>query len=232
MLPADTRVLADGAAVAAEACRLIATAAREAIRERGIFRLVLAGGTTPGRAYRLLAATAQDWADWEIFWGDERCLPTGDPGQNAAMAQTLWLGQVGIPPGRIHPIPVELGPEAAAAAYAVLLSEHQPFDLVLLGMGEDGHTASLFPDAPARIEPVVAVHGAPKPPAERVSLNYASLRASRRQLVLVTGTDKASALAAWRMGGDLPIARAVTGTACLLLDAAAATSAGIVPPVF
>lgn len=229
MLPVDTRLLADAEAVAVEACRLIASAAQEAIRQRRVFRLVLAGGSTPGRAYRLLAATAQEWAAWEIFWGDERCLPTADPARNSRMAQDLWLGKVAIPAAQIHAIPAELGPEKAAVQYRQIIADRQPFDLVLLGMGEDGHTASLFPHQPEQTAPVIAVHAAPKPPAERVSLNFRSLRLSHRQLVLITGAEKSAALAAWQHGEALPIAGAVNSDACLLIDTAA--SADLVPPV-
>jgi len=229
MLPADTHLLADAEAVAAEACRLIGNAAQDAIRQRRLFRLVLAGGHTPRRCYQLLAATEQDWAAWEIFWSDERCRPAGHPERNDCMAQAVWLGRVAIPAAQLHPIPVELGPEKAATRYGALLAEHLPFDLVLLGMGEDGHTASLFPQAAAQDAPVIAVHGAPKPPAERVSLNYQSLQACRQQLVLVTGGEKSSALAAWQQNAGLPIARAVTNHACLLTDVAAGRLAGLGP---
>ena len=218
MLPADTRVLADPAAVAAEACRLISAAAAAAIAQRRIFRLVLAGGTTPGRVYQQLATTAQQWAAWEIFWGDERCLPADDPGRNSRMAQTRWLDHVAIPATQIHPIPAELGAAEAAAQYAETIRDKPPFDLVLLGIGEDGHTASLFPGRKAQADAVISVHDAPKPPAERVSLNFETLRACRQQLVIVTGAEKAAALAAWQHGQNLPIAQAVRRDACLLLD--------------
>lgn len=222
MLPADTRLLADGEALASEACRMIVDAAQEAIRERRIFRLVLAGGSTPVRAYQLLATTKQDWAAWEIFWGDERCLPAGHPARNSAQAQQAWLAHVPIPAAQVHAIPAELGADEAAAAYAKTIADHLPFDLVVLGMGEDGHTASLFPESADAAGPVIAVHGAPKPPAERVSLNYQTLRACRRQLVLVGGAGKAAALTAWRQGDELPIAQAATANACLLVDTGAA----------
>lgn len=222
MLPADTRLLADGEALASEACRVIAEAAQEAIGARRIFRLVLAGGSTPGRAYQRLATARQEWAAWEIFWGDERCLPADHPGRNSWTAHQDWLAHVPIPAAQVHAIPAELGAEPAAAAYAETIADQLPFDLVVLGMGEDGHTASLFPGSADATGPVVAVHGAPKPPAERVSLNYPSLRACRRQLILVGGTGKAAALAAWRQGDPLPIALAATGNACLLVDTRAA----------
>lgn len=222
MLPADTRLLADGEALASAACRLIIEAAQEAIDERRIFRLVLAGGSTPGRAYQWLATARQEWAAWEIFWGDERCLPVDHPGRNSWTAQQEWLAHVPIPAAQVHIIPAEIGAELAAAAYAETIADQLPFDLVLLGMGEDGHTASLFPGAADATGAVIAVHGAAKPPAERVSLNYPSLRACRRQLILVSGAGKAAALAAWRQGDPLPIAQAATDNACLLVDTKAA----------
>lgn len=218
MLPADTRVLADPAAVATEACRLIGAAAAAAIAQREIFRLVLAGGTTPSQIYQRLATTAQQWAAWEIFWGDERCLPADDPGRNSHMAQTCWLDHVAIPAAQIHPIPAELGAAEAAAQYSETIRNKQPFDLVLLGIGEDGHTASLFPGRKVQAGAVIAVHDAPKPPTERVSLNFATLRACRQQLVIITGSEKAAALAAWQHGQNLPIAQAVRRDACLLHD--------------
>lgn len=218
MLPANTRVLATPEAVATEACHLISIAADAAIRERRAFRLVLAGGSTPQRTYELLAATSQNWAAWEIFWSDERCLPAAHTARNDRMAQDAWLDRVAIPPANLHPIPVELGAEMAAAAYAKLVQDKQPFDLVLLGMGEDGHTASLFPGVLDAAVLTVAVHNAPKPPAERVSLGLACLRACRQQLVQVTGVGKAQALAAWARDEDLPISRCVRADAYLLLD--------------
>lgn len=218
MLPADTRVFADSDAVAAEACRLIGAAAHKAIGERRVFRLVLAGGSTPGRAYRLLGATAQNWAAWEIFWGDERCLPLDHPERNDRMARELWLARAAIPEPNIHPISAETGAARAAAGYAEVIAGKQPFDLAILGMGEDGHTASLFPGGEVGDTSVVAVSDAPKPPSGRVSLGYQVLRACRGQLVLVTGAAKSAALAAWRRGDDLPIARAVRSDACLLVD--------------
>ena len=231
MLPVDTRVLADAEAVAVEACRLIGVAAKLAIRERGVFRIVLAGGSTPGRTYQLLAATEQEWMSWEIFWGDERCLPAAAPERNSRLAQELWLQRVAIPPTQIHPIAAELGAEEASVLYGKVIADRQPFDLVLLGMGEDGHTASLFPGAAENCAPVIAVHDAPKPPARRVSLNFQTLRASRAQLALVTGAEKSCALAAWQHGEQLPIARAAGTSACLLVDAAACGSARLLPTI-
>jgi 6-phosphogluconolactonase len=179
----------------------------------------------------MLAGMVQDWSAWEIFWSDERCLPAEHPDRNSCMAHEVWLSRVAIPAGQIHAIPAELGATRAAAEYSALIVDRQPFDPVLLGMGQDGHTASLFSTSGDHIAPVIAVHGAPKPPSERVSLNFQTLRTSRKQLVLVTGADKSAALLAWQQDARLPIAHAVRSDACLLADAEAGQSATIMTPV-
>ncbi len=208
--PVETRwqVYPDAAAVAMAAARRILASARSAITERRAFHLVLAGGGTPQAAYRLLAQAEADWSRWHIWFGDERCLPPADPERNSRMAASAWLERVAIPPAQVHPIPAELGSEAAAERYAAAVRPVLPFDLVLLGMGEDGHTASLFPGQQHPPEELVhPVHAAPKPPPERVSLGLAALAASRGLLVLVSGKGKCSAVRRWRAGEDLPVAR-------------------------
>jgi 6-phosphogluconolactonase len=208
--PEATRwqVYPDAAAVATAAAERILSASRCAITERGAFHLVLAGGGTPQAAYRLLAQAEADWSRWHIWFGDERCLPPDDPERNSRMAASAWLERVPIPSAQVHPIPAEMGPEAAAERYAEAFGPVLPFDLVLLGMGEDGHTASLFPGQ--RHPPGELVHpvrGAPKPPPERVTLGLTALAASRSLLVLVTGAGKCQAVRRWRAGEDLPVAR-------------------------
>jgi 6-phosphogluconolactonase len=202
-------VLEDAEAVAQRACQRISEAAASAIGERGVFSLVLAGGSTPKRCYELLAATRQDWPRWQIYFGDERCLPRNDPGRNSIMAAEALLTRVPIPEANVHAIPAERGAPAAASAYAESLANALPFDLVLLGMGEDGHTASLFPGhASPEDERVHAVFDAPKPPPERVSLSETTLANARAVLFLVTGASKRAAAAAWRAGDrTLPVAR-------------------------
>lgn len=195
------------AAVADEAASRILAAASEAIAQHGRFRLVLAGGRTPEAAYRLLAAADADWRRWEIYFGDERCLPTGDLQRNSRMAANAWLDRVNIPAAQIHIIPAESGPHEGARRYEPLIAAALPFDLVLLGLGGDGHTASLFPGhrhPPGRL--VLPVTGAPKPPPERISLSAAALGRARRVLVLVTGRDKRAAVARWKSGQPLPVA--------------------------
>lgn len=206
-LPATRwHVYADAAAVAAAAADRILAAAAAAIDARGRFRLVLAGGGTPQAAYRLLARRQQDWTPWHIYYGDERCLPAGHPERNSRMAEDAWLSRVPIPASQQHPIPAELGPEAAALLYAPLVETARPFDLVLLGLGEDGHTAGLFPGHGPGTDWVVPVHDAPKPPADRVSLSAAALSSARELIFLATGAGKRTAVAAWRHGAGLPAA--------------------------
>ena len=213
-------MLNDAGAVAHRAAQEILASAARAIAERGRFRVVLAGGTTPIAAYHRLAGEDARWDAWEVYFGDERCLPIGHAERNSLAAQTALLGRVLIPPGQVHPIPAELGPDAAAAAYTRAIASAMPFDLVLLGMGEDGHTASLFPGrAFAEDALVIPVRNAPKPPPDRVSLTPRALGDCRAMLILVTGTGKREALAAWRKGADLPVARAAeAGRALVLTD--------------
>jgi 6-phosphogluconolactonase len=220
----ETRVLEDAQAVTAETVAIVLAAAADAIAARGAFHLVLTGGSTPQAAYRALAEASAQWAHWHIYHGDERCLPVDDPERNSRAADLAWLDHVPIPREQIHPIPAEEGAEQAAAAYGRVLASVLPFDLVLLGMGEDGHTASLFPGHEIRPGPLVMpVHNSPKPPPDRVSLTPSALCRSRRMLVIVTGAGKREAVTLWQGGEGLPVARvAVAGNALVLLDRAAA----------
>ncbi|MCG8429487.1 MAG: 6-phosphogluconolactonase [Chromatiales bacterium] len=210
-------------AVATAAADLIIAAAAEAIHERGAFHMVLAGGSTPARCYQLLTQHATSWQQWHLYFGDERCLPPEHPERNSRMAAETLTNKVPIPTHQVHPIPAHLGAEQAATSYATLIEAILPFDLILLGMGEDGHTASLFPDHQHPAEKsVVAVSDAPKPPPERVSLNYTALNRCRQLLLLVTGAGKRQALQQWRDGTPLPVAQLhPQGEATLLVDSAA-----------
>ncbi len=194
--------------VADAAARIIGELARHAIETRGHFSLVLAGGRTPQAAYERLARQQHDWSRWEFFFGDERCLPPFHPERNSFMARQALLDHLPLEAHQIHEIPAELGPEEGARRYEPLVRGARPFDLVLLGLGEDGHTASLFPHhqpPPERL--VIPVNDAPKPPPERVSLNYPALSAARGVVFLVTGAGKREALARWRHGELIPAAR-------------------------
>lgn len=219
--------LPDADAVAREAAQHIQSAAQKAIASRDWFSLVLAGGGTPLAAYRLLSRTQQAWSRWQIWFGDERCLPPEHPDRNSLMAFRAWLDQVDIPAENIHPIPAERGPEAAAADYSAQIAPILPFDLVLLGIGEDGHTASLFPGDCHPDHPLAQpVHNASKPPPERVSLSPLALSSCREMLVMVSGSSKRRALQGWKTGQALPISE-ITARApkVLVLHDEAATQA-------
>lgn len=207
------QVFADAEALASHAAARVTALCRQAIEDHGSCHLVLAGGHTPRRCYELLRAMALPWQAVHIWFGDERCLPPGDPERNDAMADDALLAHVPIPPAQVHRIAAEQGPEEAAKAYAALLANAPAMDIVLLGMGEDGHTASLFPHNPALDDArlAVPVHDAPKPPPERVSMGYAVLNTARHRLVLVAGKGKAAALARVRSGEALPVARLAEG---------------------
>jgi 6-phosphogluconolactonase len=182
--------------------------AAEALAARNVFHLVLAGGGTPEKLYRALASQQQDWSRWQIWFGDERSLAEHDPQRNSRMAALAWLDRVAIPRENIHAIPAELGATQAAQSYADTLREIGTFDLVLLGLGQDGHTASLFPGHPWGAESdapdTLAVFDAPKPPPQRVTLSARRLSDARCVLFLVTGADKRPALNNWQTGMSIP----------------------------
>ncbi len=189
----------------------IAELSESAIEARGLFRIALAGGESPRRCYETLRELPLDWMRVYVYFGDERCLPQGDAQRNDTMAYQTLLNHVAIPAEHIHVIPAEKGALRAAVDYASLLENDLPLDLVLLGMGEDGHTASLFPDNPALqgTASAVAVFNAPKPPPERVSLSMSTLNNARHKLFLVAGAGKREALQAIANGASLPAAKVI-----------------------
>ena len=199
--------------VALAAYQQILDAAKYAIAKRGSFKLVLAGGGTPEKVYRLLAQADADWERWFISYGDERCLPIGHADRNSLMAESAFLDKVAIPKAQIFTIPAELGPEAAAQQYRQIVAAALPFDLVLLGMGEDGHTASLFPGHQHNEDELAhAVYNSPKPPPERVSISALALSDTQQLIFLITGANKQDAVNSWRSGEDLPVATIIPKT--------------------
>jgi 6-phosphogluconolactonase len=218
--------LADAEAVAARAAREIATHIERARRERGVAHLALSGGTTPGRAYELLADALNEWQSIEIWFADERCVGPDDRESNYRMARETLLDRVPVDAAQVHRMQGELGPEAGAARYSELLRERVPaapapaappatppanaggsplaplpsLDAIVLGIGPDGHVASLFPDAPTLSAPPEAVclpvHDSPKPPPQRITLSLALLHAARRCILLATTADKRAAVTA------------------------------------
>lgn len=176
--------------VAAAAAADIAEALREGARS-----LVLAGGTTPQRCYELLAHMDVVWGRVSILFGDERCVPPNHPDSNYRMAKEALLDRVA--PATVYRMPAELGPDEAAGLYAHVVAAVAPLDVVLLGVGEDGHTASLFPGHPALKASglAVGIRDSPKPPPQRVTLTLNALRSARRVIILATGAGKADAVA-------------------------------------
>lgn len=175
------------------------------------FAIVLAGGQTPLELYRMLASSPMQWQKWRVYFGDERCLPQEDPDRNSFQALQALLRQAPIPAQHIHIPPAERGAAEAASSYDRELDAAGTFDLVLLGLGEDGHTASLFPGHDIGLEAsaagVLPVFDAPKPPSERISLSARRLSQARTVMFLVTGESKREALMRWRQGQPIPASR-------------------------
>jgi 6-phosphogluconolactonase len=208
--------------VAARAATYVTRRLRRAREERGVAHVALSGGTTPGRTYELLAGEPADWLGVEVWFADERCVAPEDDQSNYRLAAEALLSPAGIDPSRVHRMEGELGPEEGARRYAGALQERiapgatpspgeiaggagnpptpPVFDLIVLGIGPDGHIASLFPGAPtldAGEQAIcLGIHDSPKPPPERITLSLAVLRAARRCLLLATGASKADAIAA------------------------------------
>ena len=210
-------------AVAHAALSEILRIADLAIGQHGRFKLVLAGGSTPQRVYQLLTEQHCDWSRWHLYLGDERCLPVMHPDRNSKLIHKALLNNISIPAQNVHFIAAELGAEIAARRYAKIIEAALPFDMVLLGMGEDGHTASLFPgQVHLQSERVHAVYNAPKPPEERVSLSVESLSNTGNLLFLICGEGKKPALAQWREGCELPASSIHAHQySCVMMDEAA-----------
>ena len=197
------RIFKDADELSRAAADLFVTLAVQSIRERGRFLVALSGGSTPMALYRLLAREPIDWTRIHVFWGDERLVPPEDPENSYGQAREALLKHIPIPTENIHRVASELDPVAAARDYASILREFAAppldwprFDLVLLGLGEDGHTASLFPGSPVdATEPVIAVTAQYQGrPARRVTLTPLVFNAARQVIFLVTGANKAVTL--------------------------------------
>ena len=180
------------------AVSLIIDLANKAINKKGFFSIVLCGGGTPRAIYSKLSNADTNWSAWYVYFGDERCLPINHPDRNSLMANDSWLTKSEIPSAQIFPIPGEIGNIKAAEQYENIIKKVEQFDLVLLGFGEDGHIASLFPGHlydEDRL--VIPVFNAPKAPSERVSLTIKSLSNTTDVIFLVAGKNKAKAFSLW-----------------------------------
>jgi 6-phosphogluconolactonase len=236
-------VLPDPEAVAAAtADRFVATVAA-AVAERGVARVALSGGGTPKQVYPLLLEPARrdavDWGRVEFFWGDERAVPPDHPESNFGVAYGMLLSQLpAVRADRIHRMPAEAEDLRAAAlsheselrlSFGVRAGDLPAFDLIWLGMGPDGHTASLFPSSAAldERERWVVANWAPGPQAWRMTLTFPVLNAGRDVIFVVTGADKADALGRIRAGDrDLPAGRVAGDNVEWIIDAAAAAEGG------
>ncbi|HEY4451133.1 MAG TPA: 6-phosphogluconolactonase [Solirubrobacteraceae bacterium] len=197
----------DAEAVAERAAALIVRRLTGARRERGVAHLALSGGSTPKRTYELLAVEADALDAVEVWFADERCVAPEHPDSNYLLAEQTLLGPAALPDERVHRMRGELGPDAGARSYSSELKSGLPaaeatpvLDLIVLGIGPDGHVASLFPgggtlDAGADAV-CLGVSDSPKPPPERITLSLAVLRAARACLLLATGAGKADAVSA------------------------------------
>jgi 6-phosphogluconolactonase len=225
-MPADqVKVAANLDELAEAAAQFLAQRSDEAIAARGRFVVALSGGSTPRRLYELLSGAPWldrfDWRRWHVFWGDERVVPPDDPNSNAGEAKRLLLEHVPIPAEQVHYVPAQAGsPAMVASRYGAELraffgesAEPWPrFDLIFLGMGSDGHTASLFPGNPTLDERTQLVVSSPPgvlpPPVDRVTFTLPVLNAARAVAFLVAGADKRAVLQEVLRGdSELPAAR-------------------------
>ncbi len=210
------------------AARLVAERLAKAVRKGG--HVVLTGGTTPRRAYELTPELEPDWSRVELWWGDERCAPADDENSNYNMARSALIDRVSVAPAAVHRMRGELGRDAGAQQYEEELGPLRRFDLMLLGLGPDGHVASLYPNEPTLGETERRAIGAVaklEPFIDRITLTLPMLCAADEVLFLVVGEDKAEA--AQRAFAGEPsratpgsLVRAVEGRTVAVLDAAAA----------
>jgi 6-phosphogluconolactonase len=239
-------VLPDPEALAEAAARRILDTASAAVADHGRFSIALSGGATPRDTYMRLAvpphSEAMPWAQTYVFFSDERCVPSDHSGSNYRMAAETLLGKVAIPPSQVFAMPGDAeDPDAAAADYGRTLArefgtrrgEMPRFDLILLGMGLDGHTGSLFPGSPVLKEifrPVVAVHAAAAIIPQRLTFTLPVLNAASLVMFLVSGQEKAKTAKAVLGDGVLLPAGLVRPTAGQLVWMVDRAAAGLLKP--
>lgn len=206
-MKSDICIFKDLEKLSHHAAEIFVEGSAKAIKERGRFLVALNGGNTPTRLFQLLATRYRDRVEWStvhIFWGDERCVPVDDPGSSYGQAKEILLNHVAIPESNIHRVKGDLDPATAAMEYVQTLKsfaednlEFPRFDLVYLGMGEDGHTASLFPGSPVEVtETVIPVTANYQDrPANRVTLTQLVFNQARMVVFMATGEKKATTLA-------------------------------------
>ncbi len=199
------KVAPDKETLSRRAAEAVAALIQRCVEQRGRCTIAMAGGSTPQRLYEILATDLREdipWGRVHLIWGDERHVPLDHPKSNFRMAREALLDRVPLLPDHIYPTPISPDPVADAAAYArtvdaLLAPDAGRLDLVLLGLGDDGHTASLFPGSPALAETTRTVVAAPAPvePRQRITLTFPAINRARNVFFLVAGADKAPALA-------------------------------------
>lgn len=214
----NVTVSADHESLSQAVARRIRIVVTETLAEQDQFALALAGGSTPRRLYELLADTALPWSRIHLFWGDERVVPHDHPESNVQLVRDTLLDGISIPDEHVHPIPTEGPPDVNAASYADVLQHAfadrpHTFDLALLGVGTDGHTASLFPEHDPQPNDPKWVRAVSAPPrhdiAQRITCTLPVFNAARRAYVLVSGAAKRETVHAALSERDdtLPITR-------------------------
>ncbi len=203
--------------VAKETLAFVLKQAHQAIDERGVFTIVLAGGSTPVLMYSLLAKCNEEWDKWRFFIGDERCLPQDDPERNSVVICQAFAGKV-LTPENTFFIPAEIGAEEAAHAYGALILSYLPFDMVLLGMGEDGHTASIFPGIEQMHKDVYVSYNSPKPPPTRITMSKETLSNTSTVLFMITGANKNAPLQNIKNGELLPVTQVKGKDTIIMFD--------------
>jgi 6-phosphogluconolactonase len=232
----QVEILPDRPAIVSRALEIVVKAYERAIARSGRFTIAVAGGSTPKPLYEALATQLLDWSKVHVFWGDERYVPASDPQSNEGMTRKAWLDRVSMPPGNIHAMPTDADDPAIAAQtyeehlqefFGVKADEFPSFDLILLGIGDDGHTASLFPGTPALTVSDRLITVGQKDSQPRLTFTAPLINQAELILFLVDGIDKANALKAiLATEGDANIypARLIQGNNTWLVDRSAGSA--------
>lgn len=205
------KIFADKTEFVQTSLELIKQTSDESIARNNIFRIVLAGGNTPKDVYKELRNIETSWNAWRFYFGDERCLPKGHSDSNAKMAEETLLDHIPIQKKQVYKIQSYLGAREASIRYNETLKDVSGFDLVLLGLGEDGHTASLFPGNDLGEQDnspdVLPVFNSPKSPAERITLSVRCLKRTSQIMFLVSGKEKKEILQKVLQTDNLPASK-------------------------
>ena len=199
-------IFKDNISLSKELAREILDIAKNSIRLNGCFTIVLTGGRSVINLYKILRQSTSDWNKWHIYLTDERCVPLQDKDRNDHIINSIWLNNSQIPEKNINFIKAELGHDNGAYDYEEVLENIASFDVVLLSIGEDGHTASLFPGHYYdNNKSVVVEHNSPKRPKDRISMSYSRFNRANNVFKVVSGASKQNAVGLWLQGKTLPI---------------------------